>query len=79
MNSFQLKSMTRRLREAAPYLLVELLLPGGTLFAILMWLTQNSTAVRAGAHDLPPSPHAIAERVVDIPMLTYHVGAAAAT
>jgi hypothetical protein len=71
MNTLQLKSMTRRLRAAAPYLLVELLMPGGTLLAILMWLTQHSTAMRAGAHDLPPVPPAVVERVIDIPMLTH--------
>ena len=28
-------------REASPYLLVELILPGGTLIAILLWLYRN--------------------------------------
>ena len=67
MNTFQLKSMSRRLRQAAPYLLVELLMPGGTLLAILMWLTQHSTTMRTGAHDLPPVPPAAIERVIDVP------------
>ncbi len=63
MNSFQPKSMIQRLREAAPYLLVELLMPGGTLLAILLWLTQHSTAMRSGgAYELQPSPPAVASR-----------------
>jgi hypothetical protein len=28
-------------RSASPYLLVELLLPGGTLIALLMWVLRN--------------------------------------
>jgi hypothetical protein len=28
-------------REASPYLLVELVLPGGTLIAILLWLYRH--------------------------------------
>ena len=28
-------------REASPYLLVELILPGGTLIAILLWLYRH--------------------------------------
>ena len=29
------------LQNAGPYLLVELLLPGGTLIALLLWVSQN--------------------------------------
>jgi hypothetical protein len=28
-------------REASPYLLLELILPGGTLFAVLLWLYRH--------------------------------------
>ena len=35
-----LKSWTA-LRAVGPYLLIELLLPGGTLFALLLWLSQR--------------------------------------
>ncbi|MES2564942.1 MAG: hypothetical protein V4637_19790 [Pseudomonadota bacterium] len=78
MNAFQLKPTIQRLREAAPYLLVELFLPGGTLLAIVLWLTQHSTAMRSGgAYDLPPSPRAVTERVIDIPVLRHPIGAQA--
>jgi hypothetical protein len=30
-------------RSASPYLLVELLLPGGTLIALLMWLFRDKS------------------------------------
>jgi hypothetical protein len=30
-------------RSASPYLLVELLLPGGTLIALLMWLFRKKS------------------------------------
>ena len=35
-----LKSWTA-LRAVGPYLLIELVLPGGTLFAFLLWLSQR--------------------------------------
>ena len=37
------------LRKLGPYLLVELLLPGGTLVALLLWLTQRLRAQGIGA------------------------------
>jgi hypothetical protein len=33
-----MKRLLEGARSASPYLLVELLLPGGTLIALLMWL-----------------------------------------
>jgi hypothetical protein len=33
-----------KLRKLSPYLMVELLLPGGTLIAILLWLFNRSRA-----------------------------------
>lgn len=33
--------LSRRARDLGPYLLVELLLPGGTLVALLLWLSQR--------------------------------------
>lgn len=70
MNPSQLQLLIPRLRGAAPYLLVELFLPGGTLLAILLWLTQHSTALRSGGvYELRPTPRAVAERVIDVPVL----------
>ena len=39
-----LKALSQGLREAGPYLLIELLLPGGTLIAVLLWLSQQNWA-----------------------------------
>ncbi len=38
MNTTHLKKLLRR---AGPYLALELILPGGTLFALLLWLLQR--------------------------------------
>ena len=47
-----MKRIARGLKTAAPYLAVELILPGGTVFALLMWLAQrrrNALSLRASA------------------------------
>jgi hypothetical protein len=36
-----MKKLLTGARSASPYLLVELLLPGGTLIALLMWLWRS--------------------------------------
>ena len=41
MNAPNFKSFLPTLRRAGPYLLIELLLPGGTLLALLLWLSQG--------------------------------------
>ena len=46
MNARLSQRIAQTLRRLGPYLLVELLLPGGTLFALLLWLSQGN--VRAG-------------------------------
>jgi len=38
-----MKALLEIARSASPYLLVELLLPGGTLIALLLWLLRNRT------------------------------------
>jgi hypothetical protein len=42
--------IARQLRSAGPYLFIELLLPGGTLFSLLLFL------YRRGGAELPPQP-----------------------
>ena len=42
--------VARQLRSAGPYLFIELLLPGGTLFSLLLFLYR-----RGGAELAPPS------------------------
>jgi len=38
------QAVAQGLRKAGPYLLIELLLPGGTLVALLLWLSQHKWA-----------------------------------
>ena len=41
MNAARFRSILLGARALGPYLLVELVLPGGTLIAALMWLAQQ--------------------------------------
>ena len=41
MKATRLKSILPALRSLGPYVLVELVLPGGTLLALLLWLAQE--------------------------------------
>ena len=34
------------LRQAGPYLAIELILPGGSIVALILWLLRNRAAVR---------------------------------
>jgi hypothetical protein len=59
MITSRLKSIARGLRSLGPYLLVELLLPGGTLIALLLWLSQHGYIGRAhGAMQIAERYHA---------------------
>ena len=50
MNYAQIKAPWGVLRELAPYAAIELLLPGGTVIAILCWLyRRRRTAATVGA------------------------------
>jgi hypothetical protein len=48
--SSNLKMLGRHLQQAGPYLLLELLLPGGTLFALLLFLYRNRPLRVRGEH-----------------------------
>ena len=37
-------------RKLGPYVLLEMLLPGGTLFALLLYLYRRSQVLRGAAH-----------------------------
>lgn len=41
MNAVQSKGFVAGLKSLGPYLLIELILPGGTLIALLLWLSQG--------------------------------------
>jgi hypothetical protein len=61
MNAIAWKTLLPKLRSLGPYLLVELLLPGGTLIALLLWLSQGMN--RTGVLTVQPpvaAPAAIA-------------------
>ncbi len=47
MNGFRMKPIWQGVRAAGPYLLLELLMPGGTLLAIALWLVQKWRAAAA--------------------------------
>ena len=51
-------------RKAGPYLLVELLLPGGTLIALLLWFSANGVGRFADPHPVRLSPSAIERLLV---------------
>lgn len=42
MNAPQLRRIGTHVRRLSPYFLVELLLPGGSLLALLLWLHQRN-------------------------------------
>ena len=49
-----LRRLSRSARRVGPYVLIELLLPGGTLLALLLWLSQHlRLQPGAGAWRLP--------------------------
>ncbi len=62
-------SLLETLRRAGPYVLVELLLPGGTLVALLLWLSNGvGRGHFADVHRAEISP-AVIEHVVGVPRL----------
>ena len=64
MKAMSWRGVLGNLRRAGPYLLVELLLPGGTLLALLLWLSNGvGRGQLADVHQAVISP-AVIERVV---------------
>jgi hypothetical protein len=61
------KGVLRALRKAGPYAVVELLLPGGTLLALFLWLSSSSgRGAFAEEHPARIIP-SVSERVVAMP------------
>ena len=46
----------RQLRSLGPYLAIELLLPGGSIVALLLWTYRHRAAHRTAAHEAPALP-----------------------
>jgi hypothetical protein len=66
MNTLRLTRYIPALRRLGPYLLIELLLPGGTLLAIVLWLSQSlGRGALSGLHRAQTVPPAIGH-VVDL-------------
>ena len=67
MKGVQSLGVLRILRRAGPYVLVELLLPGGTLLALLLWLSSGAgRGAFAEEHPARIIP-SVSERVVAVP------------
>jgi len=49
MSASLMKSLLAKARNAGPYLLVELVMPGGTLIALALWLSRQYQLRRAAA------------------------------
>jgi hypothetical protein len=66
VNAGLLKRGRKFLKGAGPYLLLEMLLPGGTLLALLLWLSSGSSRGQpAEVHRRATDPAGI-ERVVSV-------------
>jgi hypothetical protein len=55
-----LATVVRQLKKAGPYLLVELLMPGGTLFALLLFVYRNPPP-GINAFEVPASPPVVVQ------------------
>ena len=67
MKGVQSVGVLRILRKAGPYALVELLLPGGTLLALLLWVSSGAgRGALAEPHPARIDP-SVMERVVAVP------------
>ena len=65
MGAVCLQKLTKRWRRLGPYVLIELLLPGGTLIALLLWLCSGASRGQfADTPEIVAAPAAV-ERMVD--------------
>ena len=60
-------SVIDKLRSAGPYMLIELLLPGGTLLAFLLWLSSGAARGQFAPPQLAADNTAAVERLVGTP------------
>ena len=59
------RSALRMLRELGPYVLVDLLLPGGTLLALVLWLSSGTGRGQLAEAHQPGASAVAIERVID--------------
>ena len=57
MEAVSFRSLIAKLRSLGPYMLIELLLPGGTLVALALWFA-NSKRARLAEARVAPQPAA---------------------
>ena len=69
MKAISWVSVLETLRRAGPYLLVELLLPGGTLVALLLWLSNGVSRGHFADVHRAEITLAVIEHVVGVPRL----------
>jgi len=56
-------ALARRLRALGPYLFIELLLPGGTLISLLLFLYRRGGAFESAATDSAMRPVIVVTRI----------------
>lgn len=52
----QIAKIIACIRQAAPYLAIELILPGGSLVALVLWLLRNRASLRRFGPVSPSQP-----------------------
>ena len=70
MKAVRWVSVRETLHRVGPYVLVELLLPGGTLLALLLWLSNGVGRGQLASLHQPEISPPVVERVVDVPPST---------
>jgi hypothetical protein len=63
MRSAGVAAIARRLRSLGPYVFMELLLPGGTLISLLVFLYRRGGALDPAATDGPVRPVIVVARI----------------
>ena len=73
MKAVRWVSVRETLRRVGPYVLVEFLLPGGTLLALLLWLSNGVGRGQLASLHQPEISPPVVERVVDVPAFNVEV------
>lgn len=59
--SFRILKTIAGIRRVAPYLLIELILPGGSIVALILWLLRNGASVRRVLARIPLRAKSVAQ------------------
>jgi hypothetical protein len=63
MTAANVAAIGKRLRSLGPYLIIELLLPGGTLFSLLFFLYRRGGGLACAGSDVPVRPVIVVTRI----------------